>query len=864
MKKGEEWKTAFRTRYGLYENLVMMEGLTNAPASFQRMINSQLHEYLDDFVVAYLDDILIFSKNEAEHITHVRKVLRKLKQAELRLRPEKCEWHKKELTFLGFIVGSHGIRMDPGKVDAVVSWPTPTTVKEVQAFLGFANFYRRFIINYSDVAQPLTWLTKKDQEYVWTDAAQKAFEELKTRFTTAPVLATHDPELPMVLETDASDFAVGACLSQKHDGKLQPVAYYSRKMTPAELNYDVHDKELLAIVVACKQWRSYLEGPKYPVQVWTDHKNLTTFTTTKILNRRQVRWSEQLGAMNFVISYRKGSENARADALSRRQDYSGKPTERPRALLKETAEGMTYNHELLATISVVEDTTLEKGLKRAYENDECAQQIIKKPTDKFCLDQQGLLQFEGLVYIPTRMRRAFTQEQHSLPAHGHQGIDRTFDRMRRDYYFPGMRKQIQEIVTECDLCNKSKASRHAPYGFLQPPTARGQAWKSIAFDFIVKLPPSKEPMTKVVYDSIWVVTDRTTKYGHFVPYKESSDAKELAYAFMKIVVSQHGLPDEIISDRDKLFTSNFWKSLMAQLGANHKLSTAFHPQTDGQTERLNQSLEQYLRSYVNNRQSNWVELLPLAQFAHNSAKNGTTGISPFFANYGFEPEAYRQPRKDDIQAQQAILKVRELKDLHEQMARDITFNNERIAQYSDKKRSEGPSLRRGDKVYLLRKNIKTKRPSSKLDFKKIGPFEILDKIGSVNYKLRLPEGSRLHPVFHVSLLEPAKGDTPVVTDVPLHPENEIIEFEVESIRDTRTTTSGQQKYLVKWKNYPEQDSSWEPTENLNCPEILQRFHQRLEGRAWRTTVQGQHLPRERGQTRRGQEGRKLETTKKYR
>jgi hypothetical protein len=824
MKEGEEWKTAFRTRYGLYETLVMWEGLTNAPATYQRMINDQLHEYLDVFVVAYLDDILIFSKTLTEHIEHVKKVLDKIKQAKLLIKPGKCEFHKKELKFLGYIVGENGIRMDEDKVRAVLEWPVPQTVKEVQSFLGFANFYRRFIQDYSKVTTPLTELTKKDREFVWNKEAQEAFNTLRHKFTKAPILATFDPKRKIILETDASDFAIGACLGQVDEqGKLRPVAYYSRKLSPAELNYDVHDKELLAIVAACEQWRVYLEGSTHQVQIWTDHKNLTSFTTTKILNRRQVRWSEALSAYNFVITYRKGSENARADALSRRQDYSGKPTERPRAILKTSDKGMEYNHELLATISVVEDTQLEKEIKNAYAADENARRVLKEPTTDFLVDQQGILRFKGLVYIPTRMRQDFVQNQHALPAHGHQGIARTFERLARDYYFPGMRKIVETVVGECVLCSKSKTNRHAPYGLLQPPPTPDKAWKSIAFDFIVKLPPSKEPMTKVAYDSIWVVTDRLTKYGYFIPYKESSDAPELAYAFLRIILSQHGLPEEIISDRDKLFISKFWQSLMARLGANHKLSTAFHPQTDGQTERLNQTLEQYLRNYINHKQNNWVEWLPLAQFAYNSAKSEATGTSPFFANFGHEPEAYRQPRKDKEKAELSRVFADELRQLREQLAKDIAFSQQRTTANANKKRSMGPPLKKGDKVYLLRKNIKTKRPSSKLDFKKLGPFEILEKVGPVNYKLRLPENSRLHPVFHVSLLEPAKGDAPVATQTELQPENDPGEYEVEEILSTRTTTRGQQEYLIKWKGYSSTDNSWEPTGNLNCPDLLRKF-----------------------------------------
>jgi len=213
IKAGEEWKTAFRTRYGLFEYQVMPFGLTNAPASFQRMINEQLHEYLDVFVVAYLDDILIFSKTETEHIEHVRKVLSKLQKARLLLKPEKCEFHKEEVPFLGYIIGRNGLRMDPAKIEAVLGWPEPKTVKEVQAFLGFANFYRGFIDKYSKIAAALTELTKQDRVFEWIKEAAKAFIDLKTRFTTAPILALFDPELKIVVETDASDFALGGCLS---------------------------------------------------------------------------------------------------------------------------------------------------------------------------------------------------------------------------------------------------------------------------------------------------------------------------------------------------------------------------------------------------------------------------------------------------------------------------------------------------------------------------------------------------------------------------------------------------------------------------------------------------------------------------
>jgi hypothetical protein len=251
MKAGEEWKTAFRTRYGLYEYLVMPFGLTNAPATCQDMINDTLREYLDDFVVAYLDDILVYTRGTLkEHVQHVHKTFAKLFQRNLKVKPEKCKFHRTNLEFLGFIVGRDGIQLDPDKIKSIWQWPQPKTVRDVQAFLGLANYNRKFIENYSKIATPLTELTKKDIRFQWTSKQEQAFHQLKLACQKAPVLRMFDPKKPLILETDASDYAIGACATQEHNGKRHPIAYYSRKMSLAEQNYDIHDKELLAIVLA--------------------------------------------------------------------------------------------------------------------------------------------------------------------------------------------------------------------------------------------------------------------------------------------------------------------------------------------------------------------------------------------------------------------------------------------------------------------------------------------------------------------------------------------------------------------------------------------------------------------------------------
>ena len=269
-------------------------GLSNAPSAFQRFINEVFYDLLDVYIIIYFDDILIYSDNLEDHKKHVKEVLRRLQDNKLYASSTKCVFHQNRVEFLGFILGSDSLRMDESKIQTIWDWPTPCRVKDVQSFLEFTNFYRHFINNYVGVSVLLTHLTWKNEPWSWTIDCQAAFDDLKRAFTTAPILGHWDPESPIILETDASDRVLAAILSTRTDDKIYPIAFMSRAFSAVELNYDVHDKELLAIVKSFKKWRHYLKGVADPIEVYTDHRNLTYFSETKTLSQRLARWSEFL------------------------------------------------------------------------------------------------------------------------------------------------------------------------------------------------------------------------------------------------------------------------------------------------------------------------------------------------------------------------------------------------------------------------------------------------------------------------------------------------------------------------------------------------------------------------------------------
>ncbi|KAK3507794.1 hypothetical protein QTP70_000406 [Hemibagrus guttatus] len=575
IREGDEWKTAFITPTGHYEYLVMPYGLANAPSVFQDFIHEVLREFLHRCVLVYIDDILIYSRSLAEHRQHVAEVLGHLREFQLFLKAEKCSFHQPSVQFLGYNISNNGIQMDEGKVTAVRDWPAPATVKELQRFLGFANFYRRFISNYSSIADPLTNLLRnKPKSLLWSPAAEGAFDTLKRAFTTAPLLIHPDPDKPFVVEVDASTTGVGAVLSQQqgNPSRLHPCAFFSHKLNPVERNYDIGNRELLAIKLALEEWRHWLEGARHPFLVLTDHKNLEYLRAAKRLNPRQARWALFFTRFEFSISYRPGSKNTKADALSRMFAPEESP-ETPEPILPADliVSPITWSQETLPPASV--STNTPPGCPR------------------------------GSQYITQARRTSLIHTADTSLGTGHPGINETLSLLRDRFWWPSMAADVRRYVQGCEECAMAKTPRQLPSGKLLPLPVPNRPWSHLGVDFITDLPNSR------THTCIFVIVDRFSKACHLLPLKGPPTAMEAAELLFNQVFHYFGIPEDIVSDRGPQFVSRVWRAFFTRLGVAVNLSSGYHPQTNGQTKRKIQEISRYLHTFCHGHQDSWSQYL---------------------------------------------------------------------------------------------------------------------------------------------------------------------------------------------------------------------------------------------------------------
>ncbi|WVZ63432.1 hypothetical protein U9M48_013066 [Paspalum notatum var. saurae] len=518
-------KTAFSTRYGLYEYLVISFGLTNAPAFFMYMMNSAFMNELDKFVVVFIDNILVYSKNEEEHEEHLRTALTRLREHQLYAKFSMCAFWLREVSFLGHILSEKGVAVDPSKVEDVLNWKQPETVTEIRSFLGLAGYYRRFIKDFSKTAKPMTSVTKKNAKYLWGPRCEEAFTSLKKSLTSAPVLAQPDVTKPFDVYCDASGNGLGCVLMQ--EGRV--IAYASRQLRKHEANYATHDLELAAVVHALKIWRHYLLGNI--CHIYTDHKSLKYILTQPELNMRQRRWLELIKDYDLEIHYHPGKANVAADALSRRAHCNVievRPTARVICCEIDAIEMAT--EQLIELYHLIIEPTIKEQIIVAQKQDKGMAYIHERIDDEkracLTLDDQGVLWFKGRLVVPKDMelRKNILDEAHTSMLTMHSGSNKMYQDLKQKFWWTRVKREITKYVFECDICQRVKANHLKPVGMLQPLALPTWKWEDIHMDFIVGM-----PRTEKSYDSIWVIIDRFTKSAHFIPWDECLPLAEFAY-----------------------------------------------------------------------------------------------------------------------------------------------------------------------------------------------------------------------------------------------------------------------------------------------------------------------------------------------
>ncbi|KAJ9542555.1 hypothetical protein OSB04_029061 [Centaurea solstitialis] len=804
VREADVEKTAFRTRYGHYEFVVMPFGLTNAPAAFMDLMNRVCSRMLDRSVIVFIDDILVYSKTKEEHEVHLREVLETLRQEKLYAKFSKCAFWLREVQFLGHVVNRDGIMVDPAKISAVMQWGIPKTPSEIRSFLGLAGYYRRFIQDFSKIALPLTSLTKKSAAFSWGSKQQGAFDELRKRLCEAPVLTLPEGVEDMVVYCDASHQGLGAVLMQR--GKV--IAYASRQLKPHECNYPTHDLELGAVVFALKMWRHYLYGVK--CTIYTDHKSLKYLMDQPNLNMRQRRWLDVVKDYDCEILYHPGKANVVADALSR--NPIGEP-------IRGLCLRMTVMTPLLELI--------RKAQEEAVSDVNAKRERVIGEIPKLVRDSRGLLTRYGRIWVPQLggNRQILFEEAHKSKFSIHPGATKMYRGLREDYWWPCMKRDVARYVEECLTCRKVKAEHQRPHGKLQPLEIPVWKWEQITMDLITKL-----PKTPRGFDAIWVIVDRLTKSAHFLPIQESSSADKLADIFVREIVRLHGVPVSIVSDRDTRFTSRFWERFQKEMGTQLHFSTAFHPQTDGQSERTIQTLEDMLRACVLDFGGSWDRYLPLAEFSYNNSFHASIGMPPFEMLYGRKcrtPICWGEVGHRVLGSTEIVLKTTELV----QMIRErLATAQSRQKSYADRRRSD-LEFQVGDFVLLKVspwKGVIRFRKRGKLGPRFIGPYKIIARVGKVAYRLELPDELRLiHNTFHVSQLRKCVRDESVVVpleDIQIDEKLNYVEKPIALLEwKVKTLRNKEIRYVkVLWQHRKGSEWTWEPEEEMRAhyPELF--------------------------------------------
>ena len=667
-------KTAFATHSGLFQFAVMPFGLCNAPATFERLMSQVMRGLHWKRCLVYIDDILVFGHDFESALQSLELVLIRVAEYGLQLKSTKCHLFRSSVPFLGHIVGRAGLECDPNKVSAVANWIPPSTIKGVREFLGFTGYYRRFVPDYSTVAQPLVRLLGKDCKFKWTDACQDAFKALRALLIKAPVLAFPKEDLPYIVDTDASDYGIGGVLSQCIEGTEHVIAYYSKSLNPAQQKYCTTRRELLAVVATLDHFKGYVWGPKFTVR--TDHAALVWLKNLKNIQGMLARWLAKLQQFHFDIIHRPGAQHGNADGLSRcpqcdrgacapninidpsdpEQPYASScigssldseliPLESGETCMAAVMITQSDNSKLITAAQMTDsDITIVRNWFIAGKFPARTQDFAPASHDlksywvgrrSLFLDDKSILwrnrsdtSSRAQLVVPRSLRDTIFNDSHHTTYGGHFGITHTHTKLQLHYFWPGMSDFIRDRISACHKCvaRKSPVNRHHPMGHV-PVSGK---FERVAMDLL-----DVSVISTKGYKYILVVCDYFTKYTEAYPLKDKT-ARSVVDALMDVWLPRYGFPLFLHSDQGKEFDNVMIHKLSELLGTVKTKTTPYHPRSDGLVERFNRTLLAMLAMFVSQEHDNWDDLLPFMMLAYNTTVHTSTGYTPYRLVFGDE------------------------------------------------------------------------------------------------------------------------------------------------------------------------------------------------------------------------------------
>ena len=907
-------KTAFMTRDGLFEFLVMPFGLTNAPATFQRVMDMVLSGLNWKICMVYIDDIIVYSQDFDQHLEHLQEIFNRLSENSLVLCPKKCSFCCDELFFLGHKVSNKGIETDSAKIDKVQNAETPKNVKEVQQFLGLASYYRCFIKDFSLIAAPLSSLTG-NIPFTWQEPQQKAFDLLKEKLTTAPILAYPDFSKPFVLHTDASTHSIGAVLCQEQEGQERVLQYASRSLNPAERNYSTSEKECLSVYHWIKYFRCYLADKEFTVV--TDHNALTWLFNKQQegTNSRLFRWMLQLQAYSFKVLHRAGKKHDNADSMTRppiaqnfdwTQDSSlasalmvlnlhedsqkekeeetkednervlkrseriknrknkGVPSEVHKTPCKkvppckaheispvgghvshsiekldqnslkdhELAESEEKEPELFSCEGTLEEEqdkdSLCKSIKDFLKHGRFADLAFKrfiKGKEKLFKIEDNLLVRKGdeefnmdlaRTVIPERLRNDIMFLHHDDVLGAHLGRMKTTERIKKHFWWPHMRRDIEEWVKTCQDCQRKKGRRETKLGTLHSIIAT-RKWEIITMDIIG---PLKVTANKNKY--ILVIEDHFSKWPEAWAL-QNQEARTIAKIIVEEIICRYGAPKVYLTDRGSNFRSDLIKNILSLLSITRRSTTSYHPQCDGLTERFNRTLLERIAFYVNQNHDNWDRHIPFALFSYRSAVHATTGFSPHFLMFNCEPYLPSDVNLRPTEKQKKSDQIFELIDTHLRQAQHNIIQSQKRQQRNYNKNRTPHDYLEKDLIWLFSPVVKENN-NKKFTFHWLGPYQIQRIFSNDTLEIIPLYGPSTPQRVHVSRTKKCYNNSqhPPSREYQYEYEDNTNKFEIDQILDL-TTIEEEPHYLVHYKGYSKRYNQWIPEKDLDAPELLQQF-----------------------------------------